>query len=75
VHLLFDEHEIVMANGLASESFLPGPQTMNVFEEEVMDEISQLFPELDLETGEGYGVAARQILKKHEAQMLLQAAA
>jgi len=30
---------------------------------------------LDLETGDGYGSAARQILKKHEAKMLFGAAA
>ncbi|HKK98324.1 MAG TPA: Hint domain-containing protein [Marivita sp.] len=75
VHLLFDQHEIVMANGLATESFLPGPQTVDAFENEIVDEIAQLFPELDLETGEGYGDAARQILKKHEARMLFGAAA
>ena len=70
VHLLFDQHEIVMANGLATESFLPGPQTVDAFEDDIVNEIAQLFPDLDLETGEGYGDAARQILKKHEARML-----
>jgi len=75
VHLLFDQHEIVMANGLATESFLPGPQTVDAFEDEIVEEIAGLFPDLDLQTGEGYGSAARQILKKHEARMLLGAAA
>lgn len=75
VHLLFDQHEIVMANGLATESFLPGPQTVDAFEEDVIVEIGLLFPDLDLETGQGYGAAARQILKKHEARMLFGAAA
>ncbi|MCK0151675.1 Hint domain-containing protein [Marivita sp. S6314] len=75
VHLLFDQHEIVMANGLATESFLPGPQTVDAFEDDIVDEIAQLFPDLDLETGEGYGDAARQILKKHEARMLFGSAA
>ncbi|SHH65767.1 Hint domain-containing protein [Marivita hallyeonensis] len=75
VHLLFDQHEIVMANGLATESFLPGPQTVDVFEDDTAAEIAQLFPDLDLETGEGYGDAARQILKKHEVKLLLGAAA
>jgi hypothetical protein len=75
VHLLFDQHEIVMANGLATESFLPGPQTVGAFEEDIIEEIALLFPELDLETGDGYGSAARQILKKHEARMLFGAAA
>lgn len=75
VHLLFDQHEIVIANGLATESFLPGPQTLDAFEDDIVDEIAQLFPDLDLETGQGYGYAARQILKKHEAKMLFGAAA
>ncbi|MFP7674757.1 Hint domain-containing protein [Marivita sp. S0852] len=75
VHLLFDQHEIVMANGLATESFLPGPQTADAFENDVAAEIAQLFPDLDLATGKGYGDSARQILKKHEAQMLFGAAA
>lgn len=75
VHLLFDQHEIVMANGLATESFLPGPQTVDAFEDDILEEIGVLFPDLDLETGHGYGDAARQILKKHEARMLFGAAA
>jgi hypothetical protein len=75
VHLLFDQHEIVLANGLATESFLPGPQTVDAFEDAVVAEISQLFPELDLETGNGYGHAARQILKKHEVKVLFGAVA
>lgn len=70
VHLLFDRHEIVMSNGLATESFLPGPQTVEAFEDDIRAEIAALFPELDLDTGEGYGEAARQILKRHEARLL-----
>ena len=66
VHLLFDQHEIILSNGLATESFLPGPQTLDAFENTIIEEIIGLFPELDPETGEGYGAAARQILKKHE---------
>jgi hypothetical protein len=75
VHLLFDQHEIILSNGLATESFLPGPQTLDAFENNIIEEIIGLFPELDPETGEGYGAAARQILKKHEAQVLFGAAA
>jgi hypothetical protein len=54
---------------------LPGPQTLDAFENNIIEEIIGLFPELDPETGEGYGAAARQILKKHEAQVLFGAAA
>ncbi|MDJ0821127.1 MAG: Hint domain-containing protein [Paracoccaceae bacterium] len=70
VHLLFDRHEILCANGLWSESFLPGARTTHLFEAEALAEITALFPELDVETGQGYGAAARQILRSHEARVL-----
>lgn len=70
VHLLFDQHQVVVSNGLESESFLPGGQITNLFEEEAVTEICSLFPELDPETGQGYGPAARRILRKHEAALL-----
>ncbi len=69
-HLLFDKHEIIYSEGLATESFLPGPQLLNSFEEEVADEICEIFPELDPTTGAGYSPAARRTLKKFEAQLL-----
>jgi len=70
VHLLFDRHQVVFSEGLATESFLPGPQTNDLFERETMDEICAIFPELDPETGGGYSPAARRLLRAHEAQVL-----
>lgn len=75
VHLLFDQHQIVISNGLESESFLPGGQITNLFAEEALAEICALFPELDPSTGDGYSPAARRILKKHEAILLRSQAA
>ncbi|MDG1084381.1 MAG: choice-of-anchor L domain-containing protein [Planktotalea sp.] len=75
VHLLFDHHQIVISNGLESESFLPGGQITNLFEEEAVAEICAIFPELDPHTGEGYSPAARRILRKYEADLLLGRAA
>lgn len=71
VHLMFDRHQVVYSEGLASESFLPGPQTSKSFEAEIVAEITTIFPELNLETGEGYGPAARPMLKRYEAEALL----
>ncbi|MDJ0825196.1 MAG: choice-of-anchor L domain-containing protein [Rhodobacter sp.] len=71
VHLLFDEHQVVFSEGLPSESFLPGAQTTEVFEQEIVDEICAIFPELDPDTGDGYSPAARRTLKAHEAQVLV----
>lgn len=70
VHLLFDRHQVVYSEGLATESFLPGPQTCALFERPVLQEIYALFPELDPETGLGYGPAARPTLKGYEGQLL-----
>ncbi|MBV2359685.1 Hint domain-containing protein [Thalassococcus sp. CAU 1522] len=70
VHLLFDRHEILCANGLDSESFLPGSQTADLFERAALEEIKTLFPELDPRSGHGYGPAARPILTRSEARLL-----
>ncbi|WP_425044813.1 Hint domain-containing protein [Primorskyibacter sp. S87] len=71
VHLMFDRHQVIYSEGLATESFLPGPQTSHLFEQPVLEEICALFPELDPATGEGYGGAARRTLRQFEAQLLM----
>ena len=73
VHLLFDRHQVVFSEGLATESFLPGPQTKDCFEEAVMEEICAIFPELDPQSGSGYGPAARRTLRRFETQVLMSA--
>jgi hypothetical protein len=75
VHLLFDEHQVVYSEGLPSESFLPGPQASEMFEQDMLDEITALFPELDPRSGAGYSPAARRVLRAHEAMVLLAASA
>jgi hypothetical protein len=70
VHLMFDRHQVVYSAGLATESFLPGPQTTKSFERDVVEEICTLFPEIDPDTGLGYSPAARRILRHFEAKLL-----
>ncbi|MGJ8610174.1 MAG: Hint domain-containing protein, partial [Octadecabacter sp.] len=70
VHLMFDTHQVIYSEGLATESFLPGPQTTKSFEADICAEICEIFPELDLATGEGYGRAARPLLKRYEAEAM-----
>lgn len=74
VHFMFDRHQVVFSEGLETESFLPGPQTAKSFEQEIVAEICEIFPELDPHTGEGYGPAARPLLKRYEAQTLVKEA-
>jgi hypothetical protein len=71
VHILFDRHQVVFSEGLATESFLPGPQTTRSFESEIVAEICALFPEIDPQTGAGYSPAARRTLKSYEARLLV----
>ena len=68
-HMLFNHHEIVFAEGIESESFHPGAQSMGVLSEEVVDEIGSLFPTL-LSDPESYGEAARLSLRSYEGAIL-----
>lgn len=73
VHILFDRHQVVFSEGLATESFLPGPQVTAQLERDIVDELAALFPELNARTGDGYGPAVRRTLRGHEAQVLFAA--
>ena len=75
VHLLFDTHQIVFSEHLPTESYLPGPQTNASFEPDIVDEICSLFPEIDRESGEGYGPMARRGLRSYEAAAMARWAA
>ena len=70
VHLLFDRHQVVFSEGLATESYLPGPATAHSFDADIIAEILALFPDLDTATGTGYSPAARRTLRSFEAQLL-----
>jgi uncharacterized protein with FMN-binding domain len=57
-HLLFDQHEIINAEGLWSESYLPGPQTLQSHDAATQSELYALFPELAADPA-AYGPPAR----------------
>lgn len=67
LHLLFDRHEVVVANGLACESYHPG--SLAGCDAEARDEVLRLFPALR-EDGAAYGPLARVELKAREARLL-----
>jgi hypothetical protein len=71
VHILFDAHQVVFSEGLATESFLPGPLTATSFDGKTAAEILALFPELDHDSGTGYPAAARRTLRQYEARVLV----
>lgn len=68
LHLLFDRHEIIFAEGAPSESFHPGGDFV-AGQQEILDEILAVFPEFA--TLEARGMpAARRLVAGHEAWAL-----
>ncbi len=68
-HLLFESHQILMSAHLKSESFYPGGVGLGGFDAQTREEVLALFPELRTLDG-AYGPTARDVLKRHEAQVL-----
>jgi len=71
IHFMFDQHEVVLSNGVWTESFQPGDQTMDSMGAGAKAEIFELFPELQTAEGLQDYAAARRSLKKHEAKLLV----
>lgn len=69
IHMMFDEHEVVYAEGAASESFHPGEIGLTGVADKAREELFALFPALRSDP-KGYGRTARRTLKQHESQML-----
>lgn len=69
VHLLFDEHELVLSDGIWTESFQPGALTVSALDEEARAELRLLFPELFSGDRKNVPISARPSLKRHEAEL------
>lgn len=46
-HLMFDQHELIFAEGALTEAFFPGPSAVGSLDCEARDELLLLFPELN----------------------------
>lgn len=68
-HLLFDEHQVILSEGLYSESLHPASAVLDGMQQTALDEVYHLFPHLKT-TAEAYGSTARQCLKAYEAGVL-----
>ncbi|MBO9400838.1 Hint domain-containing protein [Shimia sp. R9_3] len=71
VHVQFDQHEIITSDGLATESFNPGPQSLKALPNASRRELFALFPEL--KTGAFVSETARPVAHQREAQIIAQA--
>lgn len=60
VHMLFDRHEIIRANGALSESFYPGTDELQTLTEQARNDVFALFPGLRTDVGQ-YGPLSRNL--------------
>jgi Ca2+-binding RTX toxin-like protein len=59
IHLMFEEHQVIFGNGIASESFYPGKWGLSSLAAPCRREILQLFPELaGTDVARAYGETA-----------------
>ncbi|PPB80198.1 Ca2+-binding RTX toxin-like protein [Albidovulum inexpectatum] len=70
IHLLFDRHEIVLSEGIWSESFQPGQATLSDMDDDQRAELLALFPELGTLAIASYP-AARPTTRRYELRAIL----
>ncbi|MDP2495680.1 Hint domain-containing protein [Shimia thalassica] len=70
-HILLDKHQIILSDGLLTESFHAAEETFDQFEHETRDEILRMFPDLIKLASQGN--TARRCLKRFEVPIALSA--
>ncbi len=73
IHLMFDRHEVIYANGAATESFHARHVGLDGMAEDAREELFAIFPDLRSHPN-AHGPSARPCLKQYEAQLLHMAA-
>lgn len=73
VHLLFDRHQVIWANGVETESFHPASAALGSLAEGDRMRLGRLYPELECDPYV-YGGFARRNLSRSEAALLRHAA-
>ncbi|MEL6997149.1 MAG: Hint domain-containing protein [Pseudomonadota bacterium] len=68
--LLLDRHEIIFAEGTATESFRPGPVVMRGFEAQIREEIYAIYPKLRAAPVKGLGEPAARLLNGRESRAI-----
>lgn len=69
IHIMFDQHEVIYAEGAATESFHAGAVGLSAISDQAREEMFAVFPELRSNPN-AYGDTARPCLKRHEARLL-----
>ena len=73
-HLMFEQHQIIWANGLEVESFHPAQADLNQIAQDQRDVLFDRFAELR-DTPENYGPSARRCLSRSDVAVLSHAIA
>ncbi len=68
-HILLDRHQIILTEGAQTESFLPGPWSLEMLTPQSRADLLRLFPGLVSDPG-AYGPAARPMVKGRDGIVL-----
>jgi len=71
IHFAFDRHEVIIANGVKTESCFLGPVALAAIPARDRARIRSIFPKIDFGSGRGYGSTARPVIKYQDARRLL----
>ena len=74
LHVIFDRHEVIFAEGAASESFHPSDSALQTLADPAREELFTLFPALRSNPG-GYGPVVRPCLPAQAAALMRNQAA
>lgn len=69
-HILLERHEVVLSEGVATESFFPGRTALGMLRRGQREQVYALFPRLKDGGESGYGPRARDCLTVKEARLM-----
>ncbi|MEM7271033.1 MAG: Hint domain-containing protein, partial [Pseudomonadota bacterium] len=71
IHLMFDNHQVIYANGAETESLHPGRHAIDGLGEATRRELFEIFPDLEFirPSDGGYGQPAMALTKRYEATL------
>ena len=70
IHLMFDHHELILSDGVWTESFQPGADVLSAMDEAQRGELLRLFPALSGPAPERVYPAARSTVKAFETRAI-----
>jgi hypothetical protein len=66
IHIAFDDHQVIYANGAEAESLFPGPEALRAIAPEAREELVTLFPDI---TG-GLATPARPLIEGRRGRQM-----